>query len=418
MTSQERTLAYMNALRQPYQKICRLRFLQPDGSIAFSLDNSSSNPYSATFISDGSIQCNLQNGKRRNATVTLSNVDGRYDYNVNNVWFGTEVALDEGLILPDGSYYYIQQGIFVSESPVEIVRPKEKTVTLNLVDKWANLDGTLFGKLEGTYEVSEGTNIYTPIQSLLSQDRGNGTKIDNKSPVFTEYYNNMTQTMPDGSTVSMVNAPYDLRIDGDSGSIADIVLGLAGMVNAWVGYDQTGSLRIDPSQDDILDTDKPVLWQFSMDETTLLGAEYTIKNTEVYNDYIVVGEQLDDYSQPGGRATNYDPNSDTNVNSIGRKTIRESASGFSTTTQCKDLAVWKLKRATILQRAVSISCKQIFHIYENALCTIIRTDKPGNPVERHLITGFSRPLAGNKEMTISAVSVNDMPIATVSDWPT
>lgn len=418
MTSQDRILAYMNALRHPYQKLCRLRFLQPDGTTAFSLDNSASNPLSSTFISDGTIQCNLQNGKRRFATVTLSNVDGKFDYNVNNMWFGTEVAIDEGLILPDGTDYYVQQGVFVLESPVETIRPREKTVTFHLVDKWANLDGTLFGKLEGSYEVPSGTNIYTPIQALLSQDRGNGLPVDNQSPVFTDYYNGMTQTLPDGTTVNMTDASYDLRIEGDNGSIADVVLGLAGMVNAWVGYDQTGALRIDPSQDDILDTDKPVLWQFSLGETTFLGADYTVKNTEVYNDYIVVGEQLDDYSQPGGRATNTDPNSDTNVNSIGRKTIRESASGFSTATQCKDLAVWKLKRATILQRAVSISCKQIFHIYENALCTIVRTDKPGNPVERHLIQGFSRPLAGNKEMTISAVSVNDLPIATVSEWPT
>lgn len=418
MTSQDRTLAYMNALRQPYQKLCRLRFLQPDGTTAFSLDNSPYNPLSTAFISDGNIQCNLQNGKRRVASVTLSNTDSRYDYNVNNVWFGTEVAIDEGLVLPDGTDYYIQQGVFVLESPVETIRPREKTVKFNLVDKWANLDGTLFGNLEGSYEVSEGTNIYSPIQALLSQDRGNGVLIDNVTPVFTEYYNGKTQTLSDGTTASMTNAPYDLRIDGDGGSIADVVLGLAGMVNAWVGYDQTGALRLDPSQDDILDTDKPVLWQFSMEETTFLGADYTVKNTEVYNDYIVVGEMLDDYSQPGGRATNNDLNSDTNVMRIGRKTIRENAPGFSTTTQCKDLAVWKLKRATILQRAVSISCKQIFHIYENTLCTIIRTDKPGNPVERHLITGFSRPLAGNKEMTISAVSVNDLPIATVSDWPT
>lgn len=418
MTPQERTLAYMNALRHPFQKLCRLRFLQPDGSTAFSLDNYPTSQVSSTFIADGDLRCNLQNGKRRIATVTLANPDGQYDYNVNNVWFGTEIALDEGLILPDGTDYYIQQGIFVLESPVETVRPTEKTVTYNLIDKWANLDGTLFGHLEGSYEVSVGTNIFTPIKALLSQDRGNGIPVDNITPVFTEYYNSMTQRMPDGSTSYMRNAPYDLRIDGDSGSIADVVLGLAGMVNAWVGYDQTGALRIDPSQDDILDTDKPILWQFSMDETTLLGAEYIVKNTEVFNDYIIVGEMLDDYSQPGGRATNNDPNSDTNVQSIGRKTIRESAPGFSTTTQCKDLAVWKLKRATILQRAVTISCKQLFHIYENALCTIVRTDKPGNPVERHLITGFSRPLAGNKEMTISAVSVNDLPIATVSDWPT
>ena len=30
---------YLNNLRNPFIKICRLRFLNPDGSVAFALDN-------------------------------------------------------------------------------------------------------------------------------------------------------------------------------------------------------------------------------------------------------------------------------------------------------------------------------------------------------------------------------------------
>lgn len=418
MTAQEQRLDYLNMLRKPFHKLCRLRFLQPDGSTAFALDNNPKNKKSSAFISDGTITCNLQNGKRRSATVKLSNVDGDFDYNVNNIWFGTEIALDEGIVLSDESDYYIQQGIFLVESPVESLMPNQRTVTLNLVDKWANLDGTLFGYLDATYEVTTGTNIFTPIQALLNLDRGNGQKVDRVSPIYTEYYNGKTQTLPDGSTASLVNAPYTLRIDSENGSYADVVLGLAEMVNAWVGYDSTGALRIDPSQDDILDTDKPIVWAFSMDEVTFLGADYTVKNTEVYNDYIVIGELLDDNTQPSGRATNNDPNSDTNVQTIGRKTVRESAAGYATDKQCEDLAVWKLKRATGLQRAVSISCSQLMHIEENNLCTIVRTDKDGSPVERHLITGFTRPLSSRGDMKLQAVSVNDFPVATITSWPT
>lgn len=185
------------------------------------------------------------------------------------------------------------------------------------------------------------------------------------------------------------------------------------MINAWVGYDASGALRIDPSQDDIVDATKAVLWQFSQNEAQLLGMAYTTQNQSVYNDYIVVGDQLDGYAQPKGRAQNLDPASDTNINLIGRKTVWETASGFATDTQCQDLAVWKLKRASILQQTVSISCSQIFHIEENSLVEIVRTDKPGAPVERHLIQGFSRPLTGNGGMTIDAVSTVDLPQATL-----
>lgn len=416
-TTIDRQKDYLTSLRRPFIKLCRLRFLNPNGTTAFALDNNPRNKRSKTFIASGSVTANLQNGQRMSATVTLDNANLLYETAVNKIWFGQEVALDEGLVLTNGTEYYRQTGVFVIDNPTEKIDPKTKTVTYRLLDKWAELDGTLGGKLEGTYEVPVGTNIFEPITALLEEDRGNGRPVDNMTPIYTEYYNSKTQELPDGTVASMTDSPYTLTVNGDGGTIAQVILGLAGMVNAWVGYDNTGRLRIDPSQDDILDTNKPVLWRFTPEETQLLGLAYTVKKEDVYNDYIVVGEMLDDYQQPGGRATNLDPRSDTNVNIIGRKTQYESASGYATKRQCMDLAEWKLKRSSILQRAVTVSCTQMMHIDLNSLVEIVRTDKPGNPVERHLIQGFTRPLAYSGAMTINAVSVNDLPVATVSGWP-
>ena len=413
----DRQKDYLKSLRRPYTKLCRLRFLNPNNTTAFTLDNNPMNKRSRAFIASGTVTANLQNGQRYTATVTLDNVDGDYETAVNKIWFGQRVALDEGLILSNGEEYYRQTGVFLIDNPNEKIDPQTNTVTYRLLDKWAALDGTLGGNLEGTYEVAAGTNIFTPMEALLQEDTGNGEPIDDVQPVFTEYYNDKTQELTDGTTVNMTDSPYTLTVSGDGGTKARVLLGLAGMVNAWIGYDNTGRLRIDPSQDDILDIQKPVLWRFTEEEAQLLGMSYTVKKEDVYNDYIVVGEQLDDYSQPGGRATNYDPRSDTNVNLIGRRTKRESASGYATTQQCKDLAEWRLKRSSVLQRAVSISCTQMMHIDLNSLVEIVRTDKEGSPVERHLIQGFSRPLAYSGAMTISAVSVNDLPVATVTGWP-
>lgn len=39
MTEQEKYLAYLRALKGRFQKLCRLRFLNPDGSTAFFVDN-------------------------------------------------------------------------------------------------------------------------------------------------------------------------------------------------------------------------------------------------------------------------------------------------------------------------------------------------------------------------------------------
>ena len=402
---------YLAALKEPFVKLCRLRFLNPDGSTAFMVDNNAKNRRSGAFIAFGSISMNWQNGKRRSADVTLQNLDGEFDYNVNHTWFGTEIALDEGLILPDGTDFYIQQGVFLIETPEESFKPDVRTITYHLTDKVANLDGTLLGNLEGTYKVDVGTNIFDPIAALLIEDRGNGRPLDATPPVFTNWYNGKTQDLPDGTTALLTATPYTLTVNG--GTKWKVIEGLCGMLNAWVGYDESGALRIDPSQDDITDGDKPIVWDFRMTETSFLGATYTAENTDVFNDYIVVGEQMSDYSQPCGRAENFDPASDTNIDLIGRKTYREEAANYATDTQCVDKANWKLKRVSVLHKSISISSTQIFHIHGNDIVTIERADKPGSPVERHLVTGFSRPLADGN-MTISAVSVADLPFSTLT----
>lgn len=412
MTEAERYLDYLNMLRKPFHKLARLRFLQPDGSTAFLIDNNPDNPRSSAFLSEGQINMNWQNGQRRSASVTLCNLDGQFDFNLNHIWFGQEIALDEGLVLSDGSEYYLPQGVFLLNDPVENLQPVERTVSWNLVDKTAALDGTLGGTLESTYQVNEGVNIFAPITALLIEDRGNGTPLDRVKPIFTDWYNGKTQALPDGSTALLTNTAYDVVADGESESVWTVIEELCAMVNAWVGYDPSGALRIDPSQDDILDSDKPVVWSFSMEEAELLGAAYTVKKSEVFNDFIVVGERLDNYAQPFGRAQNRDERSPTNIQTIGRKTKRLSAAGYATDTQCQDRAEWELKRSSVLHRAVNISCTQLFHIDGNQLVTLQRTDKPGSPVERHLIQSFSRPLTGTEPMSITATSVMDFEIAT------
>ena len=408
---------YINSVGKPFVKLARLDFLNPNGSVLYTLDNNPRNARSGAFIQSGEITVNLQNGARRTATVTLSNLDGEFDYNVNKLWFGQQVRLWEGMILPNGHDFYISQGVFYVKDPDEVYEPGMQQTTLNLVDKWAYLDGTLFGNLDGTYEVPLNSNIFNAIQSVLNFDRGNGQKIDSSIPVFTSYYNGKTTTLPDGSTVPLTNTPYTYRCDSENGTYADIILELNTMLAGWIGYDANGQLRLDPSQDDILDTTKPVQWQFSPTNSTFLGATYSVKNSEVYNDIIIIGESLSEYGQTSGRATNYDPRSDTNANIIGLKTKRYQQSGYYTQDICESLAVFKLKRESVLKKSVTIKCSQLFHLQENNLVTIERTDKVGNPIERHLITGYTRPIAQNGEMSLNCTSVMDFPTATITTAP-
>ena len=399
---------YLRTLRENFTKLAKLDFLNPDGSTAFTVDNAATGRHRGALIQSGSLTCNFQNGARRTASVLLSNVDEEYSYNVNKLWFGQNVRLSEGLILPGGTEFYIPQGVFGIKDPDEIWKPGEKTASLNLVDKWAYLDGTLFGNLEGIYEVPVGTNIFSAMSSVLQFDRGNGQKVDPVAPIFTSYYNGKTQSVPGSGTVAITSSPYTLRVDNDSGTYADVILGLNDMLVAVIGYDPTGRLRVDPSQDDLEDRDKEVLWDFTPTEKQLLGPTYTVLNSQVYNDIIVIGEPQTNYLQPYGRAQNKNPQSDLSIyGALGKRTLRMRGTGYATNRQCQDLADWQLKRNCILKKSVTIESSQIFHIQENKLVTIRRIDKPGEPVERHLVTGFTRPIAQTGSMTINATSVED-----------
>jgi hypothetical protein len=407
---------YLQALKESFIKLSKLEFLNPDNSVAFSLDNNPFNKRSGAFLQDGTLNCNLQNGQRRNATINLSNLDGEFDYNVNNRWFGECVRLQMGLVLPDSSNFYLPQGVFYIKDPQEVLKPGQKTATYNLVDKWAMLDSTLGGELEGVYQVLTGVELFPAMQSILNMQRGN-YPIDNVTPIFTNYYNGKTVTMPDGTVYSMTVMPHDYRCEANGNNLATVMLALNDILVSWIGYDATGALRIDPSQDDLSDLSKPIQYEFTPTQKQFLGATYTVKNSEVRNDIILMGQAQDDYTVVGGRAVNYDPSSDTNVNLIGHRYDYSEESNYFSNQQCQDKAQFLCKRKTVLQKSVSIECQQMFHLDVNNLCTIRRIDKQNSPVEKHLIQGFSIPIGQTGAMTVSGVSVVDLPIATIVPLP-
>lgn len=399
---------YIDLLRRPHMNISRLEFLDEDGAIAYALDSNPKNARSKAFIQGGSLTVNLENGVRRRATVTFGNADKLYDFAINKVWFGQQIRLMEGVLFPNGEEYLLPQGVFYLQSPNVVENPVDKTVTYQLVDKWAYLDGTLHGNLEGIYNVPRNTNIFSAIESILALPRGvNNVPVDGTQPVFTTYYNGQTVTLPDGTTLSVLLTPYEYYCESDNGTYAEIILELNKMLVGWVGYDRTGALRIDAGVEDIDDSIKPIVWEFTPSKSDYLGSTYDVKDTETYNHIVVIGEALSDYGTPKGEATDTALNSVTNVyGTIARKTKRITDANYYTNDQCQALAEWYLKRYTTISKSITIQSPPIFHLNENEIVTI---ENP-NTGERtkYLVTGYSRPIASVGSMTINATSIKDL----------
>ncbi len=435
---------YLSIVANPdtMRVVTKIEFLNPDDSVAYALDGVYKRRYagradSRAFLQDGNINISLNNGQRRTANIRFENLDNAFDYAINKIWFGRRVRLSKGVILSNGEEFYIPQGVFYFNSPKTDWKPDSRTSEYQLVDKWAYLDGMLHGNLENTYEIAvtknedktyNRPNIFNAMQGILDLSIYTHKftelykeKIDGITPQFTNFYNDRFCTIDEYTdsngvlipkqTFPMSNLPHTITTSM-GGTYANVMLDLNNIIAGWVGYDNNGALNVEASQDDINDSDKPIQWDFTEFSKTFLGLEETANPSAVYNDVMVWGENVDGSKIVGARATNYDPSSDTNANLIGLKTFVESNDNNYTNEQCQDLANYYLKRKTVLQKSVNITCTQMFHLEENKLISVLRTDKEDSAIENHLIQAISIPLAVDKPMTITAVSVNDFPQTT------
>ena len=502
MNEYEKHVAYLKALRTNYTSLTKIEWLYPDDTPAFSIETDA--------IQDGMININYQNGIRRTADFKLDNWDNLYDVNIDKTFFGQKLRIYKGLYLYDGTPYYLPQGVFYVNNPEEVYNPNERTTHFNLLDKWAYLDGSLFGKLEGIYQLNVDDDLFVAVRELLLLDRGNGIVLDSTSPKFSSYYSgklvtvignsqvitlevtmspssdgNVTVTFNDGTettkvveildadttsgvatkiasafsdlsgwvvssdnrdisfasnaftevsgvTVSLAdtdstgigaltgiettvgkstvdvpitNCPYTSRKETGS-SYADVLLEINTMLVGAIGYDALGKLIIESVQEDILDSRRPILWDFRDDEPELFGATYQTKMSDVYNDIVVYGAVLNG-KQFKGRATNTDIRSDTCVRRIGKKTFIETNNKYYSDEQCQALADYYLKEKKKLHKSATFKCSPMYHFKENCLVSNLLRNKSNVP-ELFLVNGFSLPMGYSGEMTINAVNINEL----------
>lgn len=389
--------AYLDTLKADFTPYTEVEVLNPDGTIDYTIGND--------FVQEGSVNVNFNNGTRRTASVTLENTYTKRTISPNGIWFGQQFRIKSGLILPDGTPYLLPQGVFYVNDPELNIQPNTNTITLNLTDKWAYLDGTLFGNLEGNFVAEINSDIYDTIAALLMIDRGNGIPIDNVKPVLTSYFRGKTVVLPDGSVVSVTKVPYQMRVEPDGKTFADILLEFNNMLSGIIGYDNTGRLRIEPSSYDIDDWNKPRMWEFHLSEREFLGGTYSVQMSEVYNVVQVVGQILNGM-QAKAEVVNDDISSPTSIySSLGRRVKRITDDNYYADEQCAALGAWYLKRLNALKQSVSFTTSPIYHLQENTLVSIVNQQK-GSELTPHLVNGFTLPI-GAGSMQINVTSIDD-----------
>jgi hypothetical protein len=401
---------YLSKLKTNFAPAIKIDWLNADDTVQFEITND--------YVDmSGTLSINMNNGTRRTCELTVDNTDGQFPVSINNVWYAQKIKLWMGLYLDDGEPYYFPQGVFYISSVSENNSPSIRTVTFQCVDKWAFLDGSLFGSIEGIYIVPLNTNIYSAISGLLNTSRFTGAPltgseprsnaVDFTPPMYNSYY--LTKKyVTSGGTYDAIKTPYEIRMEPRK-TYADIILEFATMLGAYVYYDVDGRLTIEPTQDDISDTSKPILWTFTPEEQEFLAEESKHDFTTWYNDVIVIGYIING-KQANGRAQNRNLSSQTCIQMNGIKTKEPfQNTAYYTNEQCNELARYYLKQLTIKQRSATITSAPIYHLRENRLIDCVRPYTFEQ--EPMLISGISIPIGTIGSMSISATSINEFVFA-------
>lgn len=402
---------YLEIVKTNFVTAVKIEWINPDGTAYGEITND-------VIDMSGTLSVGMENGTRRTADITLINDNDKFPINVNSVWYGKMLKLWMGVYLSDGTPYYLPQGVFYVTSVTEINTPNSRQVTLTLTDKWCMLDGTMCGNLDGIYLVPNGSNIYDATSSLLLTSRFTGENVNTNNepianaydciaPSFSSYYIGKTytdSTVTPAQTYTALNTPYEIRMEYGK-TYADVLLEFAKILGCYIYYDVDGRLTIEPTQDDITDISKPVLWTFTPSEKEFMSENSTHDFTSFYNDIMVLG-YITDGKQATARAQNTNPSSPTSIPIIGIKTYPPyEDTAYYTDEQCQELANYYLKKQTIKQRSVTISSAPMYHLRENRLIQCVR---PYTFIEEPLlISGISLPIGTTGSMAITATSVNE-----------
>lgn len=430
---------YLDVVSGDFRKAVKVEWLNPDESVNFEFTD-------ALYDVNVDLSVNYQNGSRRTCTLTLNNDRNQFPINFNNIWVGQKFKLWTGVYIDEKTPYYFPQGVFYISNPNEVYQPSTRTIKINGVDKWAYLDGTLGGKLHGTYQTNIGNDLLDATRKLLRLSRFDNafnstddkTKmIDSTHPFISPYFLTKTSYVlttdinaVDGKTYYrydkttesyreyvgdlvegmytkeyVKNCPYTAKVERGK-TYADVLLEYATILCAHIYYDVNGRLTIEPmtdETDDITDTNKEIVWHFTVEEKQLLGLNTTYNFDKIYNDIVVLGNIVSGY-QFKARVQNQNPISDTCVDKIGLKSkdpIEDNQ--YYSDDQCKELAMYYAKIDTILQKSGDISSTPLYHLDVNKLVTV---STPNNNMSKELflITGYT--LNSSNSMSINVTSVN------------
>lgn len=276
-----------------------------------------------SYALDGNIDIDTSNDIRRTFRATFLNNKRLFIPNGSLTNMGVKLRIYRGIVTTYGQKWW-PKGVFVLNDPEAAHNNAENTVTLQGLDKWALLDGSLGGTLIDTYQIPKGTNVATAIRGVLAVTGE------------TKFRFNECNTL----------VPYTItKQPGET--FADLLKELALIPSYELFYDEEGYMVFRPMIDPV---NKPISYDFVTKYRKLyVGGTYKPEWSKIKNKWKVIG-----YSDSGtgitysGVAEDNNPNSPTNTamppNGIGIKAEVITDTNLTSNELCATRATYELNK--------------------------------------------------------------------------
>ena len=136
----------------------------------------------------GSANFDDSNNNKRSVSLSLANLDKQYLPSPNSkMWINNRVRLKCGYKHGNNEKLMYNQGVYVLGNPSILSAPSQKEVSLQLLDKYVLIDGTISGKLKNKHIIAIGTRIDTAIKSIITDLIGETKYIVDQCFITTPY---------------------------------------------------------------------------------------------------------------------------------------------------------------------------------------------------------------------------------------
>ena len=312
-------------------------------------------------ITEGAVSVDMTRAERRNLDVTFADPDRVLGYGPGAFWYDKVIKPYRGLLLPSGNIWVTCLGEFLIDS---IDRPHfPSTIHATCRDFTKKL---MLAKFTETTSFDE-TQITNEVIKAIALNAGI-TKFNWATPTDT----------------------LDVVVTFERGSTRwDAMLKLAESINHELFFDNYGNLTLRPNVDPLT---APLSWTFQTGvQGNLASFSRTTNDSQMFNHVIVYGDGPDN-PLVFAEASNTEPSSPTNIDSIGERTYTYSSQVVTDNTQAQAIADSFLSVMGLEQYDMSLESIVLPWLEAGDAVEIILPDAATSDPTRFLLSNFSVPL--------------------------